>query len=65
LPLLRRRSVKRKVVQVKQSPLNEQRWMQVLECNHEIWVTRVRRPEAEYADCHECDTDLMNEGIRH
>jgi hypothetical protein len=55
--------VKRRVVQIKQSPLNEQRWLMVLECNHELWVTRVRRPEAKQADCTECEAAEMK-GMR-
>ena len=38
-------SVKRNVLQVKQSPLNPSRWMLVLECGHDTWVTAKRRPQ--------------------
>jgi len=47
-------SVKRNVLQVKQSPLNPLRWMLVLECGHDTWVTAKRRPQRKTSHCAAC-----------
>lgn len=46
--------MKRRVVRVKQSPLNVQRWNLDLECGHEVWVTSKSRPARKQATCPEC-----------
>ena len=36
------------------SALNNLHWLVVLDCNHEIWVTRKARPTAKRMNCPEC-----------
>lgn len=45
------RDVKAAVVSVTQSPMNPQRWLLILACGHEAWVTAKRRPKAKWAKC--------------
>jgi RNase P subunit RPR2 len=45
-----------KVVAAKQSPLNRERWVVLLECGHEEWVTAKRRPKR--AECLTCKAIL-------
>lgn len=40
----------------KQRPMNERRWLLALECGHEYWITRARRPRAHKAKCLICAT---------
>lgn len=37
--------MKRQVRSVHQSPMNAQRWLLVLECSHELWITSARQPK--------------------
>jgi hypothetical protein len=50
-PIARTVMVK-KVLRATQSPTNSERWCCDLECGHEVWVTRQRRPKE--AGCGEC-----------
>lgn len=34
----------KRVTRMDQSPMNVQRWCFTLECGHEVWLTRKRRP---------------------
>ena len=51
--------VRKRVVQVKQAPLNAQRWLLVLECGHEAWVTAKRKPRAQTRRCSECINEFQ------
>lgn len=42
--------MKSNVKRADQSPMNEQRWLCVLDCGHEQWVTARRRPAAVRCD---------------
>jgi len=54
----------RKVLRVTRSPLNPKRWVLDLECGHELWVTRIRRPCATRVHCEECEPDERNRRAR-
>lgn len=51
----RGRATRSRVLSVKQSPLNEQRWCLNLECGHEVWITAKRRPTRKLATCELCE----------
>jgi hypothetical protein len=38
--------MRKAVASVSQSPMNALRWLITLECGHELWVTRKRRPSS-------------------
>lgn len=40
-----------KVVDARQSPMNERRWCLELECGHDLWVTAEKKPERKNATC--------------
>lgn len=43
-----------KVIHVKQSPLNPQRWCCDLDCGHDQWVTAKKRPTRKTLACDKC-----------
>ncbi len=43
-----------KVEVVKQSPMNAIRWLLLLDCGHEEWVTAKRRPTRRTIRCSKC-----------
>ena len=47
--------MKRKIVQVIQSPMNEHRWFLTLECGHCVWISAYCRPEHRNIICEECE----------
>jgi len=50
------KKVMRVVMRADQSPMNFRRWNLLLDCGHDIWITRVTRPQAHVskAPCAEC-----------
>lgn len=47
--------MKRVIQKLTQSPLNRLRWLLLLSCGHEVWVTRKTRPHlGRQADCEIC-----------
>jgi hypothetical protein len=47
-------SMKRKVIDVSQSPMNALRWLVKLECGHEAWLTRKKKPAQAKYTCLTC-----------
>ncbi len=41
----------RHVVRIDQSPMNATRWVLILACDHEVWVTSKKRPTRRTAAC--------------
>ena len=41
----------RKVLRITQSPMNRLRWLITLECGHEKWITRRKRPTITRVTC--------------
>lgn len=46
--------MKRRVVQVTQSPMNERQWLLTLECGHDQWHTARHRPSRREVRCLKC-----------
>lgn len=49
--------MKSRVMKVTQSPMNAQRWVLDLDCNHEEWVTSKKRPVRKYQNCSKCEKE--------
>jgi hypothetical protein len=45
-------TIEKRVLRADRSPMNAQRWCCELECGHEVWVTRTRKPKR--AACGAC-----------
>ncbi len=45
----------KRVVTYTRSPMNDQRWMALLDCEHAIWITARRKPTAKVQHCPKCD----------
>ena len=54
-PRTRHNKLGRRVVGIRQSPLNDHRWMLSLACGHELWVTAKRRPKRQTIRCSVCN----------
>ena len=52
--------MRRAVVMVRPSPLNDQRWNVEFSCGHEVWVTRKSRPKAATMICPDCDLEAKD-----
>ncbi len=46
-----------KIIAIKQSPLNAQRWCCDLDCGHDQWIGGKRRPSRKTMICHKCPSD--------
>ena len=44
-----------KVLQIKQSPLNVQRWCCILDCGHDQWITQKQKPTRKTLVCERCN----------
>lgn len=45
---------KRKVLSMKQSPLNGLQWNISLDCGHDVWITAKAKPQRKTLRCEKC-----------
>ena len=46
-----------RVLEVYQSPMNAKRWVLILSCHHEKWITATRKPAGKMQECPICECE--------